>query len=245
MAINLFKISKAWFDLSFEDYRITPTHTTLIFYMIDLNNRLSWVDTFGLPALETGQALNISYNTFRKVLRELIEFGHVKMVKKSTNQHTANIVSLNPLYQNLLKQTKSKHKATLKQAQKQSDIIKPIKPIKPKNKYSDEIKNFTATLSKFFSKSIIDKLTETQKISWIDTIDKLIRIDGYKKDEITKAVKNATNDSFWAKNFYSLNKLRKKNDKQDCNHILIFLNLNNQTTQSAKQVYIPLPNPIK
>lgn len=171
MAINIFKISKAWFDLSFEDYRITPTHTTLIFYMIDLNNRLSWVDTFGLPAFETCQALNISYNTFRKVLKELIDFGHIWMVTKSTNQHTANIISLNPLYQNLLKQDKSKHKATLKQVQKQSDIIKPIKPLNLKTINFDIFWNlYDYKKDRKKSKSKWDKLKLKTQQKIIDSI---------------------------------------------------------------------------
>jgi len=212
MAINIFKISKAWFDLSFEDYRISPTHTALLFYMIDLNNRLSWVDTFGLPALETGQALNISYNTFRKVLKELIEFGHVKMIKKSTNQHTANIISLTSLYQNLLKQDKSKHKATLKQALKQSDIIKPIKPIKPNNIDFDifwNLYNYKKDKPKSKVKWDKFKLETQQKI--IDSIPEYIESTPDKKyrkhpstflnneswnNEITKADNSSTEDKY-------------------------------------------------
>ena len=135
MSFNLFKISKSWFELSFEDYRITPTHTAFMFYIVDLNNRLAWVETFGLPALETCQALNISYNTFRKILKEFIEdFKFITLVQKSTNQYTANIISLDLLYQNLLKLKKSKYKALVKANEKldtkQSDINKPVIPIK-------------------------------------------------------------------------------------------------------------------
>ncbi len=178
MQVNLFKISKAWFELSFEDHRITPTHTAMIFYCLDINNRLSWVDTFGLPALETSHALNISYNTFRKVLKELVEFKHIRLVKKSTNQHTANIISLDLLYQNLLKQRKSKLKATLKQGIKQSDIIKPIKlieTIKPINSipaYSE------FSIYAFIQKSNIDEQSLKFKYdAWVENGWK----DGYDK----------------------------------------------------------------
>lgn len=175
MQINLFKISKAWFELSFEDHRITPTHTTLIFYCIDLNNRLAWVDNFGLPAIETSQALNISYNTFRKVLKELVEFGHIKIIKKSTNQYTANIISLNLLYQNLLKQRKSKLKASLKQ----SDITKPIKHIKPINTIPTYLNFKTYAFSKKYN---IDELSLKFKYdAWIE--------NGW-KDGFDKPIKN-------------------------------------------------------
>lgn len=232
MSVNLFKISKAWFELSFEDHRITPTHTAFLFYLIDLNNRLAWVDNFGLPAIETSQALNISYNTFRKILKDMIDFGHVRMIKKSTNQYTANIISLNLLYQNLLKQKKSKLKASLKQHIKQSDINKPIKLSKPKN-ISNEIKNFTASLSKLFPQDITSKLKDNEKWNWIDTIDKLIRIDKFTNKEIEKAVNAGRNSDFWNKQFLSLIKLRKKN-KDDIKYINVFLNLNGHVEQSTK-----------
>lgn len=98
-----------------------------------------------------------------------------------------------------------------------------------KKLFSDEIKNFTVSLFKYFSSSVIEKLKPSQKNKWFDTVDKLIRLDKYTKEEIEKAVKNATKDQFWKTNFYSLNKLRSKNEKQDCDHMTIFLNLNGST----------------
>lgn len=111
--------------------------------------------------------------------------------------------------------------------------VKESKVNKSKKKiYSDEIKNFTASLTNYFSKNIIDKLTNSQKFKWIDTIDKLIRLDKYSKEEIKLAVENATTDNFWKSNFYSLTKLRTKNEKQDCKHIVIFLGLNKSNGQA-------------
>ena len=91
--------------------------------------------------------------------------------------------------------------------------------------YTDEIINFTGTLISYFSNSVTSRLTDSQKTNWQDTIDKLVRIDNYTHEEIELAVKNATSDSFWKNNFYSLTKLRKKNDKAECSHITIFLGL--------------------
>lgn len=123
--------------------------------------------------------------------------------------------------------------------------VKESKVKKTNNRiYSDEIKNFTAHITEYFSKDIIDKLSKSQKYKWVDTIDKLIRLDKYTKGEIERAVKNATLDSFWKKNFLSLTKLRTKNDKQDCKHIVVFLSLEN-TDNTEPKVCESLPNKIK
>ncbi len=107
------------------------------------------------------------------------------------------------------------------------------------NKISDEIKNFTASLSKLFPENIITKLTDSQKRNWIDTIDKLIRIDKFTKQQIEKAIKAGRKDEFWSKQFLSMNKLRKLN-KDDIKYINVFLNLNGhqQTTPQLKEIII-------
>lgn len=68
-----------------------------------------------------------------------------------------------------------------------------------------EICNFAWSL---FPKDIRPK---EKNEKWIDTIDKLIRIDNKKVDEIKKVIKWAREDDFWKSNFLSLTKLRIKN----------------------------------
>ena len=58
------------------------------------------------------------------------------------------------------------------------------------------------------------------KNTWIDTIEKLNRIDGVPFVEIERIVKATREDSFWSKNFLSMTKLRKKKD--DVTYIVIF-----------------------
>ena len=86
------------------------------------------------------------------------------------------------------------------------------------NKYSDEIRNFTGSLSKLFNEDIVSKLTKQEANKWNDCIDKLIRIDKKQKKEIEEVVKWARNDDFWKRNFLSLLKLRKK----DSNGIMYY-----------------------
>ena len=52
---------------------------------------------------------------------------------------------------------------------------------------------------------------EKQKNNWLDTIDKLNRIEKIPFDYISKLVKQTREDDFWSSNFLSLTKLRKKN----------------------------------
>lgn len=117
--MNIFGIMKAWYEFKAEHSELTGTHTDLLFYCLDLNNRLAWKEVFGLPAVETSEFLGISYNTFRKVFNDLIELNIIKLVKKSTNQYAANQISMVLVYQNLLKQKKSTYKAFVKAQQKQ------------------------------------------------------------------------------------------------------------------------------
>jgi hypothetical protein len=88
-------------------------------------------------------------------------------------------------------------------------------------KYKDEIINFTAILSSYFDKDSVAKLSPMAKVVWIDTVDKLIRVDKYSKEEIERVVKHTRTDAFWAKNFLTLNKLRKKN-KDDVTYFEVF-----------------------
>lgn len=52
--------------------------------------------------------------------------------------------------------------------------------------------------------------TEVEKKKWLDTIDKLNRIDGIDFLEIVAICKKMRADDFWAKNFLSVLKLRRK-----------------------------------
>jgi hypothetical protein len=56
--------------------------------------------------------------------------------------------------------------------------------------------------------------TDSIKLSWLDTIDKLNRIDKLPFDFIYEIVEKARSDSFWMNNFMSVTKLRMKNKEQ-------------------------------
>jgi hypothetical protein len=63
--------------------------------------------------------------------------------------------------------------------------------------------------------------TEKQKQEWLDTLEKLIRIDGYSPEHIQNIVKRTRMDDFWKTNFLSVLKLRKKN-KEGISYFTVF-----------------------
>jgi hypothetical protein len=56
---------------------------------------------------------------------------------------------------------------------------------------------------------------------WMDTIDKLIRIDKRTPDQIYTLIQKTRADAFWNKNFRSIVKLRDKN-KEDISYLIVF-----------------------
>ena len=94
--MNTFVLSKNIFNWSFDNPDKSNTNMiALYFFLIDINNRLGWVGSFGITAKECMSAIGIkSHNTYKKALDELIQNNFVLIVKQSTNQYTANIISL-------------------------------------------------------------------------------------------------------------------------------------------------------
>ncbi len=161
--------------------------------------------------------------------------------KKADNEQ----INAHALQQDMQTQNESICKGNaskVKESKVKESKVKESKKIN-KKKYSDEIKYFTATLLPHFPENIIEKLTESEKWLWVDTIDKLVRLDNFSQDEITRAVEQGRNDNFWQQQFLSLSKLRKKND-DGVKYISVFLNLkqaesstNPNAVEKAMQIY--------
>ena len=120
-SISGYELSRAWFDFSFTNPElINPNHSALYFFAIEHCNRLGWKDKFGLPTTMAMEAIGIkSYKTYKKTLTDLIEWGFIVMVQKSTNQYSSNIIAL-------VKNTKAHAKAMDKAMAKQRQYIKTI-----------------------------------------------------------------------------------------------------------------------
>ena len=86
--------------------------------------------------------------------------------------------------------------------------------------YSKEVNDCFESCLKFFPESTRPK-TDNSKNDWLDTIDKLNRIEKIEFNLIVRIVKKVRNDEFWSKNFLSLTKLRQKN-KEQIMYIVVF-----------------------
>ena len=89
-------LSRKWFAFCLENpARVTPNHSALYLWFIELNNRMGWAFEFAAPSDYCMAAVGMkSYNTYSKTLKELIEFGFVEVIKPSVNQFTACIITL-------------------------------------------------------------------------------------------------------------------------------------------------------
>ena len=123
--MNSYDLSRKWFDWSFENpERINPNHTALYFFIIEHCNRLGWKEKFGLPTTMAKEAIGIrSYNTYINTLNDLVEFGFVKLIEKSKNQYSSNIIALSNFDK---AHDKALDKALIKHGTKQRESIDSI-----------------------------------------------------------------------------------------------------------------------
>ena len=94
--MDVFTLSRNWFNFCFENPElIRPNHTAIYFFAIEHCNRLGWKDKFGFPTTMAMEALGIkSYNTYIDSFNDLIKWDFIKLIEKSRNQYSANIIAL-------------------------------------------------------------------------------------------------------------------------------------------------------
>lgn len=120
--MNSYELSRNYFDWCFENpEKVSPNHTAIYFFAIEHCNRLGWREKFGFPTQMAMDAIGIKKNqTYTRYLNELVDFGFIKMVQKSTNQYSANIISL---ISAMPKNGKALDKAIVKHVAKQTESI--------------------------------------------------------------------------------------------------------------------------
>ena len=118
--MNVFDLSRNFWDFAFENpEKIKPNHIAMYFFAIEHCNRLGWKEKFGFPTGMAMEALGIkSYNTFISTLKDLVDYGFIKMVERSKNQYSANIIALSKFNK---AQYKALDKAFIKHSTKQSE----------------------------------------------------------------------------------------------------------------------------
>jgi len=100
--MDVFKLSRQWFDFCFENPElVNPCHTAIYFFAIEHCNRLGWKQKFGFPTQMTMDALGIKkHQTYIKYFNDIVEWGGFTMIQKSKNQYSANIISINAMPNN-------------------------------------------------------------------------------------------------------------------------------------------------
>lgn len=183
--MNSYDLSRNWFNWCFDNPdRITPNHTALYFFCIEHCNRLGWKEKFGLPTTMVKEAIGIrSYNTYIKTLNDLINFGFIKMIEKSKNQYSSNIIALSKFNK---AQYKALDKALIKHTTKQGEsTVQSIDSIdKQVNNKQTNNKQVTIHFSEFWDlydkkvgvKDALEKkwgcLSDAEKLTIMDYIPK-------------------------------------------------------------------------
>ncbi|WP_257657671.1 hypothetical protein [Parapedobacter lycopersici] len=94
--MNGYDLHRQWFDFAFANQGlVTPTHTAMYAWFVELNNRMGWVDQFNCPASQTMAAIGVKHHsTYKKTFDDLVEFGFVKVIEEAKNQWTACVIAL-------------------------------------------------------------------------------------------------------------------------------------------------------
>jgi len=146
---NIHDFSRRWFDFCFKNpEKIKPSHTALYFFCIEHCNRLGWRKRFGLPTAMAKEAIGLhSYNTYNTTLNDLVSFGFIKMVKKSKNQYSSNMIELSNFDKALIKHDTKQSESTVQSTTQdiksttQSTIQSATQNIESKDKHTKDDEN--------------------------------------------------------------------------------------------------------
>lgn len=190
--MNGYELSRAWFDFCFENpEKINPNHSAIFFFAIENCNRLGWKTKFGFPTQMAMDAIGIKkHQTYIKYFNDLCEWGFFKLIQKSVNQYSANIISLgigipengNALDKAIIthsaKQTKTKGQSTV---QSNSSIDKPINQVT-----NEQINIYRSFAHLKISNEDFEKLNEEYSKEIIDEV--FDKIENYKKNTQYKSL---------------------------------------------------------
>lgn len=94
--MDYFNIMRNFWDYCFENPdKIRPIHIAVYCFAVEHCNRLGWKERFGFPTMMVCEAIGIkSVTTYSKALDELEKMKLIKVVEKSKNQWSANVIAL-------------------------------------------------------------------------------------------------------------------------------------------------------
>lgn len=192
--MNGYELSRQWFDWCFDNpEKICPNHTAMYFFIIEHCNRLGWKEKFGLPTTMVKDAIGIrNYRTYSKTLNDLVDWGFIKMIEKSKNQYSSNIIALAHYAKARAEApTKALDKALQKHSQKHCKSIDSIN-----KQLTTNNKTINSDFEKFWN--LYDKKSDRKKC-----FEKWNRLNKYEKDKIFETLPNyikSTPDKQYRKN---------------------------------------------
>ena len=187
--MNSYELSRNFCNWAFDNpEKVNPNHYAIYYFAIEHCNRLGGKEKFGFPSQMTMEAIGIrKHQTYIKYFNDLIEFGFFKLIEKSKNQYSANIISL--VYA-IPKKGKALDKAFIKLGAKQTESIGQSSDSIDKQINKEQINNDKKDITFFWntyhsisnkektdleaSKKYWDKLKETEKVKAEENISKYV-----------------------------------------------------------------------
>lgn len=200
-----YDLSRTFFNWCFENpEKVNPNHIAMYFFIVEHCNRLGWKEKFGLPTTMVKDAIGIrNYRTYINTLNDLVDFGFIKMIEKSKNQYSSNIIAI---VKNTKAPAKALDKALQKHSQKQGKSIDSIDKQETNNKelIYKTVKHLSLSVEQF-DKLIALGYTKEQIDDILDSISSYHKFDEYKSLYLT--AKN------WLKNEREWNKAKPQTAK--------------------------------
>ena len=190
--MNYYSLMRDFWDFAYENPElIKPNHCAIYFFTIEHCNRLGWKEKFGLPSGMVMDAIGMKcYNSYSKAFNDLVKFGFIKLIEKSKNQWSSNIVALSKFDKALdraldkaIVKHSTKHDESTQQSTEQSteqsthSIIIPLYQYtnKPINQFKTKNQSFIFDLKE--SPSWIESIQMQNKIKeadvkyWLDVFE--------------------------------------------------------------------------
>ncbi|MCG8213582.1 hypothetical protein J2Q11_12360 [Tenacibaculum finnmarkense genomovar finnmarkense] len=198
--MNGYELTKSWFNFSFETKEAKPIHTAIYLYAVEHCNKLGWKKEFGLPTDLVMEVLSIrSYKTYSKALKEIVEFGFLKMVEKSKNQWTANIIALSNFKKS---ENESLGNAIIEAPEKPEEKTVPVIQLQPSADFFGSTKDFRIKVGAFFSQNT--EVLEMRMFSFFRTLDNKGEFEIFKEQtEAYMKYKNKNSEKIHGWNSYS------------------------------------------
>jgi len=195
--LNSYELSRCFINFAFDNpEKISPNHYAIYFFAIEHCNRLGWKAKFGFPTMMACDAVGIKKpQTFIKYFNDLEDWGFIKVVERSKNQYSANIISL---ISATPKKGEAMDKAMVKHAASKGQSNSPIN--KQVNNITIEQEIDSSKLLSLFN-SLLGKQAKVVNAKTKTQIKQRLK-EGYTKDDIVNAIRNASKDPFHIESNY-------------------------------------------